>query len=113
MTVLPYTFLHAQAGADKSEAAVQTAQKQLRDIAVGDDDVEYFRDAVGESVDDEQRRAQEKTVRIANLATQHLADMKQSIEPVEARATETQTNCQPARGRYRQKLRNTQTKKRR
>ena len=90
-TGTPYTFLHAQAGADKSEAAVQTAQQQLRDIAVGDDDVEDFRDAVGEAVDDEQRRAQEKKVRIANLATQHLADMKQSIEPVEARATETQT----------------------
>lgn len=90
-TGTPYTFLHAQAGADKSEAAVQTAQQQLRDIAVGDDDVEDFRDAVGESVDDEQRRAQEKKVRIAKLATQHLADMKQSIEPVERHAKETQT----------------------
>ena len=90
-TGTPYTFLHAHAGADKSEAAVQTAQQQLHDIAVGDDDVEDFRDVLGESLDDDLRRAHEKKARIANLATQQLADMKQSIEPVERHAKETQT----------------------
>ena len=45
-----HKLLHALTQRDKSELAVQEAQKRLQDIGVADDDREDFRSAVGDEI---------------------------------------------------------------
>ena len=41
-TGTPYSFLHAQTATQKADAAVETAQRELQEMAVGEEDVRFF-----------------------------------------------------------------------
>ena len=79
-TGTPHQLLHALSKRDKSELAVKEAQKHLQDIAVGDDDREDFRSAVGDEIAQHERRAVEKMAAASRLASAHLEGV--NISPV-------------------------------
>ena len=79
-TGTPHQLLHALSKRDKSELAVKEAQKHLQDIAVGDDDREDFRSAVGDEIAQHERRAVEKMAAASRLASAHLEGVH--ISPV-------------------------------
>ena len=79
-TGTPHKLLHALTQRDKSELAVKEAQKHLQDIAVGDDDREDFRSAVGDEIAQHERRAVEKMAAASRLASAHLEGV--NISPV-------------------------------
>jgi len=79
-TGTPHKLLHALTQRDKSELAVKEAQKHLQDIAVGDDDIQDFRSAVGDEIADHERRAVEKMAAASRLASAHLEGVH--ISPV-------------------------------
>ena len=92
-TGTPYSVLHARTKLDRSEMAVRTAQTQLHDIAVGDDDVQDFRSAMGDSIADQQQREMDRAFRMTNLVAQQLSGIH--ISPINVEAKHTQTSFTP------------------
>jgi hypothetical protein len=84
-TGTPHKLLHALTKRDKSELAVKEAQKQLRDIAEGDDDIQDFRSAVGEEITEHERRGVEKMAAAARLATEKLQGVHTSPVSIHAK----------------------------
>ena len=94
---IPRVILQARAQTAKSEKAVLTAQRNLQDVAVGDDDIEDFRSAVGEELAEHEKRRVEKLAAASRLATESLEGVH--VTPVKVFAKSTQIGFEPSQSR--------------
>ena len=85
---IPRVILQARAQTAKSEKAVLTAQRNLQDVAVGDDDIEDFRSAVGEELAEHEKRRVEKLAAASRLVTGSLEGVHVTPVKVFAKATQ-------------------------